>query len=136
MTEVGGISWVSAGATTRTRAAAEPVFALAAEPSAETPGGPSCVTAPAVSLSGCSPCRRRSRRRRATGRRGQDILKSLAELQRGLLGGEAGGTLTRLASLLANLPRAADPRLDAVLGAVALRARIELARRGSETNGD
>jgi hypothetical protein len=54
-------------------------------------------------------------------------------LQLGLLGGDGGEALPRLADLVRTLPPAADPRLEAVLRAVALRARVELARRGLDT---
>ncbi len=65
---------------------------------------------------------------RAARRRGRDMLAALAELQRALLGGDAGPALARLAVLATEVPRAFDPGLDAVVSAIALRARVELAR--------
>jgi hypothetical protein len=63
-------------------------------------------------------------------RHGQDLLAMLAELQRGLLAGfEDGSTLERLAELAAAVPRATDPRLAAMVSAIMLRVRVELARR-------
>lgn len=63
-------------------------------------------------------------------RQGQDILAELARLQRALLSGEDdSASLERLAALVENAPPAEDPRLQAVLDAVRLRARIEMARR-------
>ncbi len=63
-------------------------------------------------------------------RHGQDILSELGRLQRALLSGEADSqTLTRLATLVEQQPPVDDPRLRAVLEAVRLRARVELARR-------
>jgi len=63
-------------------------------------------------------------------RHGQDMLAALAELQRALLGGDGGeAALRRLADLADAVPVASDPRLAALLSAVVLRARVELARR-------
>jgi Class II flagellar assembly regulator len=68
-------------------------------------------------------------RNRAARRHGEAMLAELAALQRGLLGGRAEAALHRLAGLAEGLPEAADPGLAAALQAVALRARVELARR-------
>jgi Class II flagellar assembly regulator len=68
-------------------------------------------------------------RNRAARRHGEAMLAELAALQRGLLGGTADAALDRLAGLAQALPDAADPGLAAALQAVALRARVELARR-------
>ncbi len=63
-------------------------------------------------------------------RHGQDMLAMLAELQRALLGGgDEVAVLHQLAELAAAVPRASDRRLAAVLSAIVLRARVELARR-------
>jgi hypothetical protein len=69
-------------------------------------------------------------------RHGLDLLAELAALQRALLtdGAVPGANtddLRRLARLAASLPAAADPRLAAVLEAIVLRARVELARLGA-----
>lgn len=67
-------------------------------------------------------------------RRGRDILAALAALQRGLLGGaDPDDATVRLAALLAEPLVTADPGLNAILTAIRLRARIELARRHMTT---
>jgi hypothetical protein len=65
-------------------------------------------------------------------RHGQDMLAALADLQRLMLSAGSDGTaLQRLADLVASIPRGAvDRRLGAVVSAILVRARIELARRG------
>ena len=60
-------------------------------------------------------------------KRGQDLLAALAELQRALLSPGIPDA-TRLAALAADLPLATDPALRATVRAIALRARIEVAR--------
>ncbi len=65
-------------------------------------------------------------------RHGRAMLDALAALQRALLGeGDDPDVLHRLAALVAHCPSAADPALRATLSAVALRAQVELARRGA-----
>lgn len=70
-------------------------------------------------------------RDRAARRHGDALLRELAALQRGLLGDEAEvmTALSRLAVLTEQAQEAADPGLAAIVRAVALRARIEVARR-------
>jgi hypothetical protein len=71
-------------------------------------------------------------RDREARRRGQGLLAALAALQRGLLaGGDDPAALQRLADLAEAAPDTEDPRLGAVLSAIVLRARVELARRGA-----
>jgi hypothetical protein len=68
-------------------------------------------------------------RDRAARRKGHAVLAGLTELQRALLdGGDQAASLDRLASLIADMPQAAEPRLAAVLDTIVLRARVELAR--------
>jgi hypothetical protein len=63
-------------------------------------------------------------------RHGNDMLAALADLQRALLlGSDDASALERLADLVAAVPRAADPRLAALVSAVVVRVRVELARR-------
>jgi Class II flagellar assembly regulator len=63
-------------------------------------------------------------------RHGQDMLAALAELQRALLGGgDDTRALERLTDLAAAVPLAADRRLAAMVSAIVVRARVELARR-------
>ncbi len=80
-------------------------------------------------------------RERAARRHAEAMLAELRALQLQLLGGAAGGAggdaghaggdaaLARLGALAGRLPEAADPELAATLAWLALRARIELARR-------
>lgn len=68
-------------------------------------------------------------RDRIARKHGETILGALRALQIGLLDGDAEpDTLRRLARLAEALPEAADPKLAALVSAVALRARVELAR--------
>ncbi len=60
---------------------------------------------------------------------GHDMLAALAELQRALLGGGDGVALQRLGDLAASVRHATDPRLAAMVSAIVLRVRVELARR-------
>jgi len=63
-------------------------------------------------------------------RHGQDMLGALAELQRSLLAADGDpAVLTRLAELAAAVPRATDRRLAAMVSAIVVRVRVELARR-------
>ena len=63
-------------------------------------------------------------------RHGQDMLAALADLQRSLLAADGDpAVLTRLAELAAAVPRATDRRLAAMVSAVVVRVRVELARR-------
>ena len=64
-------------------------------------------------------------------RHSHDMLAMLAELQRALLGGgDEVAVLHRLADLAAaGAPAATDRRLAAMVSAIVLRARVELARR-------
>jgi hypothetical protein len=71
-------------------------------------------------------------RDRQARRRGHDLLAELAALQRELLAGPPDlDRLERLAALAREVPDAADPRLRAVVQAISLRARVELARYGA-----
>jgi hypothetical protein len=63
-------------------------------------------------------------------RHGRDMLATLAELQRALLGnGDDTAALRRLAELVLAVPGATDRRLAAMVSAIVLRAKVELARR-------
>lgn len=63
-------------------------------------------------------------------RHGQDLLAALVDLQRGLLSGEGGSGLHRLALLADLTTHVTDPALKRVIGSIKLRARLELARAG------
>jgi hypothetical protein len=63
-------------------------------------------------------------------RHGQDLLAALAELQRALLtGNDDMAALQHLAELAAAVPHATDRRLAAMVSAIIVRVRVELARR-------
>jgi hypothetical protein len=63
-------------------------------------------------------------------RHGHDLLDALAALQRAALtGGDGAAALERLADLAAAVPAAADGRLAAIVSAIVVRAKVELARR-------
>jgi hypothetical protein len=68
-------------------------------------------------------------RDRAARRHGLVVLAGLTALQRAMLeGGDSAVSLERLAALLADMPRAVEPRLAALLDTIVLRVRVELAR--------
>jgi hypothetical protein len=109
-----------------------PVFALPEE-AAATGGASAAATASPASLAsmltlqelGGEPEEDREARRH-----GQNLLTALAELQRALLaGGDESVALQRLAELAAAVPCAADRRLAAMVSAIVVRVRVELARR-------
>ena len=75
----------------------------------------------------------RRERDQAARRHGEALLEALADVQRDMLD-EAAPDLARLAALAGAVPEAADPELRAVVAAVTLRARIELARRDGRVN--
>ncbi|MBS0560728.1 MAG: hypothetical protein JSR21_11805 [Proteobacteria bacterium] len=71
------------------------------------------------------------RRDQAARQRGQDLLGALGRLQRAMLGADGAGlgdSRAVMRNLLDGLPDAADPVLAGIVHAIALRARVELAR--------
>jgi hypothetical protein len=63
-------------------------------------------------------------------RHGLDMLAVLAALQRGLLSGvDNTVALQQLADLAMAVPQATEPRLAAMVSAIVVRVRVELARR-------
>jgi hypothetical protein len=61
---------------------------------------------------------------------GQDMLDLLTALQRSLLSGQdAVAALQQLADLSNSVPRTTDRRLTAMMSAIRVRVRVELARR-------
>ncbi len=71
----------------------------------------------------------REQDRRAT-RHGEAMLVELGALQRAMLGGgDPTEALRKLTELADAIPAATDPRLQALIGAIALRGRLQLARR-------
>ncbi len=71
-------------------------------------------------------------RDRQARRHGRAMLEGLAELQRALLDGSLDpATMERLAALVEQCPEAAEPGLRAAINGIALRVRVELARRAA-----
>ncbi len=71
----------------------------------------------------------REQDRRAT-RHGEAMLVELGTLQRAMLGGgDPTEALRKLEAMADAIPAATDPRLQALIGAIALRGRLQLARR-------
>jgi len=71
----------------------------------------------------------------AAHRHGETVMDDLKDLQIALLSGRAGD-LSRLAARAGAGPQAADPRLAAVIGAIRLRASVELARAALRPESD
>jgi hypothetical protein len=131
MTGIEGIGWPTAPRVV-SRAPAKSGFVMpsepdevghaAASPSAEPVALGSMLTL--QELGGESVADRQARRH------GQDMLAELAALQRALLAGGADvAALHHLAELAAAVPRSADRRLAAMVSAIVVRVRVELARR-------
>lgn len=72
---------------------------------------------------------------RAAQRHGEAVIGDLAALQLALLSGRPASA-ARLAAQAGAGPQAADPRLAAVLGAIRLRAEVELARAALRPGSD
>lgn len=64
---------------------------------------------------------------------GRHVLAALAEIQRAMLSGMLDHSLTALSDLINAMPSVADAGLRAALASIRLRARIELARRATDT---
>lgn len=133
MTGIEGVGWpVAPRVGSRTTAPGAPGFSVPAE--AATAGQP----AAAASVHGTSIASMLTLQElggetvqdREARRHGHDILSVLAELQRALLaGGNDAAALQRLAELASSVPLATDGRLAALVSAIVVRARVELARR-------
>jgi hypothetical protein len=82
-----------------------------------------------LALQEAAPAAERDARAR---RRGQALLKELSALQAGLLAGRVDPARLRALAALSGGDPAADPALAAILAAISLRARVELARLGME----
>jgi hypothetical protein len=136
-----GVSGVSkSGAAAGTRGAARPAggFSLGgAGVGAAAAGGPAAASATAavgLSLLAVQENGGRAGRDAAARRRAASLLDELQGLQAELLGGRPDpGRLGRLAALQTG-EDGAEPELREAVRAVALRARIELARRGLGTD--
>jgi hypothetical protein len=69
--------------------------------------------------------------RKKTIRRGRSLLDTLETLRADLLVGRISeGNLNQLTALIGQAREKADPKLDALLNDIELRARVELAKRG------
>ena len=112
-------------------AAAAAGFALPAEPADKAHG--TSAAAPVASLASMLTLQElgsETKEDRAARRHGQDMLTLLSWLQRALLsGGDDAATLAQLAHLAASVPQATDRRLAAMISAIVVRVRVELARR-------
>jgi hypothetical protein len=131
MTGIEGIGWPNAPRVAG-RVAAKRGFSVPHEPATSgQAAADAAVQAPSLSsmltlqeLGGERPADREARRH------GQDMLAALTELQRALLGdGDDAAATQRLMDLLAAVPLATDRRLAAMVSAIVVRARVELARR-------
>ena len=130
MTRIEGIGWPAAPRVSP-RVAGKPGFFVPVEPAetghAAATNGPQAAS-PGSMLSlqefGAETVADREARRH-----GRDMLAALADLQRALLRGDDAATLQRLVDLVASVPSATDPRLAAMVSAIGLRVRVELAKR-------
>jgi hypothetical protein len=103
----------------------EPDGALAAE-AAAAPGVAPAPGQPAAP----APLRDPLLQDREARRHGDAMLGALASLQAALLTGTEAAARDSLAALAATRPQAADPGLEQTLQAIAVRAAVELAKRG------
>ncbi len=132
MSGISGLGPASPAGRTSTRSEQPAAgFAVSVPPRARAADAP--VEPPAVMLAGLLALQAEDcdeSRDRAARRRGQDLLASLAALQRALLS-EAGvpvDQLRQLEQMVADAPLASDPHLREILDAITLRVRVELAR--------
>ena len=131
MTGIEGVGWPTRPRAV-SRAASRSGFTMPPEPTATgqaraVAGTPAMSPASMLSLQEVGGETVEDREAR---RHGNDMLAALGELQRDLLdGGGDAGALQRLADLSGSVPRATDPRLAALISAIVVRVRVELARR-------
>jgi Class II flagellar assembly regulator len=131
MTGIEGVGWPTRPRAV-SRAASRSEFTMPPEP-ADTGQATAVVETPAMSPASMLSLQEvggETVEDREARRHGNDMLAALGELQRALLasGGDAGA-LQRLLDLAASVPRATDPRLAAMISAIVVRVRVELARR-------
>ena len=130
MTGIEAIGWPTAPRAVTRATTAKSRFFVPSEP-AETgqAAAASPTTAPASMLA-LQEFGSESVTDREARRHGKDMLAALAALQRALLGGgDDTVALQRLTQLTAAVACADDPRLAALVAAIVVRARVELARR-------
>jgi hypothetical protein len=133
MTKVNGIAPGTPTSATVARGPDRPVsgaFSLRSGTAPAATGGLTAVTGVALpGMLALQEAEAEASRDREARRHGQAVLEELAGLQRALLAGPADpALLNRLTALTKAPPEAADPLLRAALQAVALRAKVELAR--------
>lgn len=133
MAAIERIGWPAATQPTgRTPQAAEPGFVvpLPAPAPGATAGATATQAASAASMLTLQELGGETPQDREARHHGQDMLAELAALQRRLLGAsDEVSTLQRLAELAAAVPHATDRRLAAMISAIVVRVRVELARR-------
>jgi hypothetical protein len=126
---IGGSGPIRTGG--RASAAAASGFALPAEQAARAQAA--SAAAPVASLTSMLTLQElgsETPEDRAARRHGHDMLTLLSWLQRALLAdGDDATTLAQLAQLAAAVPQATDRRLAAMISAIVVRVRVELARR-------
>ncbi len=122
----------------RRRVGTSGVFALPGEAQAPAESAPTG----AVGLSGLlalqeagDPAAAAAAQDGAARRHGEAVMEDLKDLQLALLSGRASD-LSGLAARAGTGPQAADPRLTAVIGAIRLRASVELARAALRPESD
>lgn len=141
MTTIGPLSGPAQTALRRTASRTGPGgFALPGAPPAAAPaeGARAAGAGPLLFLQEVSAAEEasgqaaqaRAARDRAAQGRARALLTTLAALQHSLLRGDEGRATEQLRALLHDVPEAVDPALSALAGAIVLRARVELARRG------
>ncbi|HEY2618250.1 MAG TPA: flagellar assembly protein FliX [Acetobacteraceae bacterium] len=131
MTGIEGIGWPTSPRVAG-RAPARPGFSVPPEPAGT--GEAMAAAAPQATSLGCMLTLQElggeTVEDREARRHGHDMLTALSTLQRLLLMGDDDVTaLQHLAALAAVVPRATDRRLAAMVAAIVVRARVELARR-------
>ncbi len=113
---------------------ASPNFRVAEQSSSTAIRAPACAGAPTalLGLLAVQEAEGAAARDRDARKRGKRMLDELARLQRALLTGRLDPDgLRALATLASDPADAADPAISAVVRAVAVRARVELARLGA-----
>jgi hypothetical protein len=127
-----GIRGVSGGIATGKGAARRGAGGFSLAPAATGGAGAAQGAAPAqpislLALQEAGPGSERDARARG---RAEALLRGLSDLQLGLLGGVVDPVRLRALAAPTQADEAADPALAAVLAAIRLRARVELARLG------
>ncbi len=134
MGAIEGIGWPTAARLPTRPAATAPGFSVPLEPhnAAQTAETTPTQAASLTSVLTLQELGSETVEDREARRRGHDMLAELAALQRALLrGGDDISALRRLAELAQAVPYATDRQLAAMVSAILVRVRVELARRGA-----